>query len=385
MKNVIILGSTGSVGENAVRVACALSHRIRVVGIVGHSNLARLAQQAALLKCEFAATGDETRGSELAALLPDGCRAFAGKRAVEELVRCPGVDLVLCAIVGTAGLPPVLAAIDSGKDIALASKEVLVMAGSLVMEAVRQKKVRLIPVDSEHSAIFQCLEGKRGGVRRVILTASGGPFRELPRAALEHVTCAEALRHPTWNMGPKVTLDSATMMNKALEMVEAHHLFSAGADQIEVLVHPQSVVHSMVEFEDGVVMAQMSRPDMRFPIQYAFTYPERCDGGLARLDLTRLSGLTFEKPDTERFPSLLFAAEAIRRGGIAGAVMNAANEVAVERFRAGELKFTDIFGIVEQTMNRFNRKGEADMNQILEADQNARQFARQLRKGKENR
>ena len=378
MKNVIILGSTGSVGENAVRVACALSHRIRVVGIVGNSNLKRLAEQAALLKCEFAATGDESRGSELASLLPAGCRAFAGKRAVEELVRCPGVDMVLCAIVGTAGLPPVLAAIDSGKDIALASKEVLVMAGALVMEAVKRKKVRLIPVDSEHSAVFQCLEGKQGGVRKVILTASGGPFREYP---LENVTCAEALKHPTWNMGPKVTLDSATLMNKALEMMEAHHLFSVGADRIEVLVHPQSVVHSMVEFEDGVVMAQLSRPDMRFPIQYAFTYPERCDGGLARLDLTRLSGLTFENPDTDRFPSLLFASEAIRRGGIAGAVMNAANEVAVERFRAGELKFTGIFDVVERTMNQFNRKGAADMDTILEADRNAREFARQLRKG----
>ena len=381
MKNVIILGSTGSVGENAVRVACALSHRIRVVGIVGNSNLKRLAEQAALLKCEFAATGDESRGSELASLLPAGCRVFAGKRAVEELVRCPGVDMVLCAIVGTAGLPPVLAAIDSGKDIALASKEVLVMAGALVMEAVKRKKVRLIPVDSEHSAVFQCLEGKQGGVRKVILTASGGPFREYPREALENVTCAEALKHPTWNMGPKVTLDSATLMNKALEMMEAHHLFSVGADRIEVLVHPQSVVHSMVEFEDGVVMAQLSRPDMRFPIQYAFTYPERCDGGLARLDLTRLSGLTFENPDTDRFPSLLFASEAIRRGGIAGAVMNAANEVAVERFRAGELKFTGIFDVVERTMHQFNRKGAADMDTILEADRNAREFARQLRKG----
>lgn len=289
--------------------------------------------------------------------------------------------MVLCAIVGTAGLPPVLAAIDSGKDIALASKEVLVMAGALVMEAVKRKKVRLIPVDSEHSAVFQCLEGKQGGVRKVILTASGGPFREYPREALENVTCAEALKHPTWNMGPKVTLDSATLMNKALEMMEAHHLFSVGADRIEVLVHPQSVVHSMVEFEDGVVMAQLSRPDMRFPIQYAFTYPERCDGGLARLDLTRLSGLTFENPDTDRFPSLLFASEAIRRGGIAGAVMNAANEVAVERFRAGELKFTGIFDVVERTMNQFNRKGAADMDTILEADRNAREFARQLRKG----
>lgn len=381
MKNIIILGSTGSVGENAVRVACALRHRIRVIGIVGNSNLKRLAEQAALLNCEFAATGDEARGKELASLLPSRCRAFAGLKTVEELVRCPGVDMVLCAIVGTAGLPLVLSAVDSGKDVALASKEVLVMAGYLVMDAVKRKKVRLIPVDSEHSAVFQCLEGKRGGVRKVILTASGGPFRKYSREELENATCAEALRHPTWSMGPKVTLDSATLMNKALEMVEAHHLFSVDAEHLEVLVHPQSVVHSMVEFEDGVVMAQMSRPDMRFPIQYAYTYPERCDGGLARLDLARLSGLTFEAPDTERFPSLRFAAEAIRRGGVAGAVMNAANEVAVERFRSGELKFTEIFGIVEKTMNQFNIKGAADRKMILEADQNAREFARQIRKG----
>ena len=377
MKNVIILGSTGSVGENAVRVACALSHRIRVVGIVGNSNLKRLAEQAALLKCEFAATGDESRGSELASLLPAGCRAFAGKRAVEELVRCPGVDMVLCAIVGTAGLPPVLAAIDSGKDIALASKEVLVMAGSLVMERIRRKKIRLIPVDSEHSAIFQCLQG-HGEVRDIVLTASGGPFLRTPASELEKVSSADALKHPTWNMGPKVTLDSATLMNKALEMVEAHHLFGVGADRIRVLVHPQSVVHSMVEFADGAMLAQLSVPDMRFPIQYAFTCPERCDGGLKRLDLTALPGLTFERPDTERFPSLLFADEAIRTGGTAGAVMNAANEIAVERLVRGEIAFTTIFRIVEQTMGKFAEAGAADLASILEADRNSREYARQL-------
>lgn len=377
MKRVVILGSTGSVGESAVSVAAALRDRIQVVGVVGKSKVGRLAEQAALLGCSFAATGDPARLDELASRVPPRCRACAGSKAVEEFIRSEQVDMILCAIVGTAGFPLVLAAIEAGKEIALASKEVLVMAGSLVMERIRRKKIRLIPVDSEHSAIFQCLQG-HGEVRDIVLTASGGPFLRTPASELEKVSSADALKHPTWNMGPKVTLDSATLMNKALEMVEAHHLFGVGADRIRVLVHPQSVVHSMVEFADGAMLAQLSVPDMRFPIQYAFTYPERCDGGLKRLDLTALPGLTFERPDTERFPSLLFADEAIRTGGTAGAVMNAANEIAVERFVRGEIAFTTIFRIVEQTMGKFAEAGAADLASILEADRNSREYARQL-------
>ena len=358
MRRIVILGSTGSVGENAVRVAAALHDRIRVVGVVGNRNTKRLAEQAALLNCEFAATGNPVMLDDLASCVPDTCRAYAGTEKIAELIQSDRVDMILCAIVGTAGFPLVLAAIDAGKEIALASKEVLVMAGTIVMEAVRQKNIRLIPVDSEHSAIFQCLQG-HGSVRSMILTASGGPFRRSTPEELARVTCAEALKHPTWNMGPKVTIDSATLMNK-------------------VLVHPQSIVHSMVEFTDGAFLAHMSVPDMRFPIQYAFTWPERCDGGLERLDLTALSGLTFEKPDTGRFPSLLYAAEAIRLGGTAGAVMNAANEIAVERFSKGGIGFTKIFDIVERTMGKFAEAGPAGMDAILEADRNSRAYARQL-------
>ena len=250
MRRVVILGSTGSVGESAVRVAAALRDRIHVTGVVGNRNVKRLAEQAALLGCEFAATGSPERLGELASALPPSCRAYAGTEAVAELVQAENVDMILCAIVGTAGFPLVLSAIDAGKEIALASKEVLVMAGRLVMDRVREKNIRLIPVDSEHSAIFQCLQG-HGNVRNVVLTASGGPFRKSSKEELARVTCADALKHPTWSMGPKVTIDSASLMNKALEMVEAHHLFHVGADRIKVLVHPQSIVHSMAEFEDG--------------------------------------------------------------------------------------------------------------------------------------
>ena len=377
MKRIVILGSTGSVGESAVSVAAALRDRIQVVGVVGRTNVKRLAEQAALLNCSFAATGDPARLGELSSLVPPHCRACAGTEAVEEWIRSDRVDMILCAIVGTAGFPLVLAAIDAGKEIALASKEVLVMAGRLVMEEVCRKKIRLIPVDSEHSAVFQCLQG-HGAVRSVVLTASGGPFLRFSKDELERVTCADALKHPTWKMGPKVTLDSATLMNKALEMVEAHHLFDVEADRIRVLIHPQSLVHSMVEFADGALLAQMSVPDMRFPIQYAFTWPERCDGGLKRLDLTEIPGLSFERPDTERFPSLLYADAAIRTGGTAGAVMNAANEVAVERFSRGEIGFTKIFEIVERTMGKLAEPGAADLAAVLEADRNSREFARQL-------
>lgn len=381
MKNIVILGSTGSVGRNTVKVALALKDRVRVAGIAGNSQIPLLAEQAAQLGCSFAVTSDPDRLDELRSLLPPGCRAYAGPSALKDAACVPEVDLVFCSIVGTAGLAPVLAAIDAGKDIALASKEVLVMAGDLVMEAALRKKVNILPVDSEHSAVFQCLEGKREFVREIVLTASGGPFRTFSKDRLEKVVCTDAMKHPVWNMGVKVTLDSATLMNKALEMVEAHHLFQADGSMIRVLVHPQSVVHSMVVFRDGAVMAHMSLPDMRFPIQYAMTWPGRLDGGLDSLDLTKYSGLTFENPDTERFPSLLYGREAIRRGGIAGAVMNAANEIAVELFRKAELPFNGIFKVVEKTMEQLNEPGPVSLDRILEADQLARKIARNIAKG----
>ena len=381
MKNIVILGSTGSVGRNTVKVALALKDHVRVAGIAGNSQIQLLAEQAAQLGCSFAVTSDPNRLDELKSLLPPGCRAYAGASALKDCVCTPDIDLVFCSIVGTAGLEPVLAAIAAGKDIALASKEVLVMAGDLVMEKIKQKKVNLLPVDSEHSAIFQCLEGKREYVREIVLTASGGPFRTFPKEKLAEVTCSDAMKHPVWNMGAKVTLDSATLMNKALEMVEAHHLFQADESMIRVLVHPQSVVHSMVVFRDGAVLAHMSPPDMRFPIQYAMTWPGRLDGGLDPLDLTKYSGLTFENPDTERFPSLCYGREAIRRGGIAGAVMNAANEVAVDCFRKAELPFNGIYKVVEKTMEQLNEPGPVSLDRIFEADKLAREIAHKIAKG----
>ena len=381
MKNIVILGSTGSVGRNTVKVALALKDHVRVAGIAGNSQIRLLAEQAAQLGCSFAVTSDPNRLDELKSLLPPGCRAYAGASALKDCVCTPDIDLVFCSIVGTAGLEPVLAAIAAGKDIALASKEVLVMAGDLVMEKIKQKKVNLLPVDSEHSAIFQCLEGKREYVREIVLTASGGPFRTFPKEKLAEVTCSDAMKHPVWNMGAKVTLDSATLMNKALEMVEAHHLFQADESMIRVLVHPQSVVHSMVVFRDGAVLAHMSPPDMRFPIQYAMTWPGRLDGGLDPLDLTKYSGLTFENPDTERFPSLCYGREAIRRGGIAGAVMNAANEVAVDCFRKAELPFNGIYKVVEKTMEQLNEPGPVSLDRIFEADKLAREIAHKIAKG----
>lgn len=379
MKNIIILGSTGSVGESGFRVAEALRDRIHVAGVVGNTNLRRLGEQAEKLGCSFAVTGTG-RAEELQKFLPPGCRAYAGMDAVCELVSRPEIDLVLCSIVGIVSLPAVLAAIRARKTVALATKEVLVMAGDLVMGEAKKYQAEIIPVDSEHSAIFQCLEGQRKSYSKILLTCSGGPFRTATAEQLKRVTWADAMKHPTWNMGEKVTLDSATLMNKALEMVEAHHLFGAPEEKIGVLIHPQSIVHSMVEFEDGIVLAQLSMPDMRFPVQYAFTKPERCPGGLPPLDLTKTGPLTFEEPDTGRFPSLLFAREAIRRGGTAGAVMNAANEIAYRRFKEGSAGFTDIWRIVEQTMTAMedNRKNVTP-EEIMEADRSARDFASRIR------
>ncbi len=376
MKRVVILGSTGSVGKNACRVAEALRDRVQVVGIAAKSNVGALAEQAGRLGCSHACIGDASLRDALAAALPEGCRALAGPEGLLELARLEQADMILCAIVGTGGLLPVIAALEARKEIALASKEVLVMAGSIVMPMVKRYNSRMIPVDSEHSAIFQCL-GSRAphNVARLILTASGGPFRNAPRAEMEHATWKRALAHPTWSMGEKVSLDSATLMNKALEMVEASFLFDVPESRIDVVVHPQSIVHSMVEFTDGVLIAQMSMPDMRFPIQYAFTFPERCPGGLERLDLARTGKLEFEAPDTSRFPSLDFARTALRAGGTMPCVMNAANEVAFARFKKGEIPFTGIWSVIEKTMEAHRSVAGAGLADILAADRWAREKA----------
>ena len=376
MKRIAILGSTGSVGCNACRVAAALPDRIEVTALAAGKNADQLIRQAKQFHCRTVAVQDVSRRREVEQALP-GCRVLCGPEGLIELVRSREVDMILCAIVGTGGLLPVMEAVRAGKEIALASKEVLVMAGEPVMKLIREKKSVLIPVDSEHSAVFQCLNSLDSSrAANLILTSSGGPFRKASREIMEKATFQQALAHPVWSMGQKISLDSATLMNKALEMVEAHFLFDCPEERIQVLVHPQSIVHSMVEFPDGVVLAQLGVPDMRFPIQYAFTWPDRVPGGLEKLNLAKLGHLDFEEPDTERFPALDLARHAIREGGTLPCVMNAANEIAFLRFKNGEIRFTDIIGIIAKTMDRHNNIRNASLEEILDADQAARAFAR---------
>ncbi len=381
MKRVAILGSTGSVGVNACRVAAALPDRIEVTALAAGRNTAPLIEQARQFKCRTVAIRDPEQKPELEQALP-GCRILCGPEGLIELVKAADVDMILCAIVGTAGLLPVIEAVRAGKEIALASKEVMVMAGELVMGLVKEKKSVLIPVDSEHSAIFQCLNSLDSSkAARLILTSSGGPFRTASREVMEKATFEQALAHPVWSMGQKISIDSATLMNKALEMIEAHFLFDCPEDRIQVLVHPQSIIHSMVEFPDGVVLAQLGVPDMRFPIQYAFTWPDRADGGLERLDLAKIGHLDFEEPDTVRFPALDLARQAIRAGGTLPCVLNAANEAAFVRFKNDEIGFPEIITVIEKTMERHNNIRNASLDDILEADRAARAYAATVGRG----
>lgn len=373
---VAILGSTGSIGESALSVIEHLGDRIQVVGVAAGRSVQRLAEQSAVLGCRWASVADAEFLGPLRRELPEGCRALADPDELCAAVAGPDVDMVLCAVVGTAGLAPVLSAIRAGKDIALASKEILVMAGQLVMAEAVRCGVRILPVDSEHCALFQCLEGRSAGeVRRLILTASGGPFRALSAAELAEVTPEQALAHPTWSMGRKVTIDSATLMNKGLELIEARWLFDVAAERIDIVVHPQSVIHSMVEFTDGGLLAQMGVPDMRLPIQYCLTYPERCDGIVTRMDFGRPWELTFEPPDFGRFPAPQFAREALQAGGTMPAVLNAANEVAVEGFCNGVLRFSGIWQVVEQALSQHEVVSEPSLDEILAADGWARELA----------
>jgi 1-deoxy-D-xylulose-5-phosphate reductoisomerase len=343
--HVVILGSTGSVGRSALSV---LEHddgsRLKAWGLSAHRRWRELAAQAAAHRPRFVALTDgELAGPLERQLRGTGVEVLAGLDGLVRMVQDPATDRVLCAIVGAVGLRGTWAALEAGKIVALANKETLVVAGPLVTELARSRGARILPVDSEHSAIFQALQaGHRSEIRRVILTSSGGPFRGRSARQLADVTPAEALRHPTWQMGPKITVDSATLMNKALEVIEARWLFQLEPDQIEVVIHPESVVHSLVEFVDGSAIAQLSPPDMRLPIQYALTYPQRRPGPHPALDWGRASALHFEPPDRETFPGLELGFEVMRRGGTAGAVLNAANEAAVARFLAGEIGFLDI-------------------------------------------
>jgi 1-deoxy-D-xylulose-5-phosphate reductoisomerase len=372
-KRIVILGSTGSIGTSTLQVVKHLPEELEVVGIAARSSIALLASQAAELNCRWAATSLPEALPNLRSALPESCQAFAGEEAICDLVTREDVDMVLCAIVGTAGLQPVLRAIRAGKDIALATKEIMVLAGELVMAEAQRCGVRILPVDSEHAAIFQCLEGHEiSDVRRLIITASGGPFRHTPAAEMAAITPAQALKHPTWNMGPKITIDSSTLMNKGLEMIEAARLFLVPPEKLDVVVHPQSIIHSMVEFTDGSILAQLGWPDMRLPIQVALTHPRRLAAPLEPFDFTQAHTLQFEPPDTSRFPALELARQSLVAGGTMTAVFNAANEVAVDRFCAGKISFPEITATVERTMAAHDRQPADNLDVILAADAWAR-------------
>jgi len=378
-RGVAVLGSTGSIGRQTLEIASLFPDRLRVHSLASGSDWAGLAEQARAVRPALAVVADPAAGPALAdALAGTGIRAASGPEALAEAAALQGVDIVVAAIVGAAGVAPTLAAVEAGRTIALANKETLVVAGALVERAARASGATVIPVDSEHSAIFQCLVGEPAGVvDRLILTASGGPFRARDRGDFDGITPSEALAHPNWSMGAKVTIDCATMMNKGLEVIEARWLFDITPDRIAVLVHPQSIVHSIVEFVDGSAKAQLGVPDMRVPIQYALTWPERWPAPHPRIDWPALGRLDFEPPDLQRFPCLDLAFDALRRGGTAPVTLNAANEVAVARFLREEVRFSDIPRLVEAALASAN--GRADevpgLDDLWEADRLARATA----------
>lgn len=371
-RRVCILGSTGSIGTSALEVVAHLPEALGVAGLSTNQRVDAVVEQCRRFRPASVGVADEAllprlRGRVDAAL-------YAGASGLAEMACRDDVDVVLAAVVGAAGLPAVLAAVRAGKTVALANKESLVVAGSLLIPEARRRGTKILPVDSEHSAVFQAMQaGRAGEVKRVILTASGGPFRTWPAERIRDATVEDALNHPTWRMGSKVTIDSATMFNKALELIEAVWLFDLPPEKVEVVVHPESVVHSMVEFTDGNVIAQLSPPDMRTPIQYALTWPDRLPGAGRRLDLSRTMSLNFEPPDDRRFPALRLAYEAARRRGTMGAVLNAANEAAVEAFVAGKIGFGRIADLVEATMSSHQTVAEPTLDDLLAADRWARE------------
>src|SRR5215510_14990475 len=376
MKNVVLLGSTGSIGTSTIKVAEDLPDQIRLVGLAAGNNVELLLEQTRRHKPEVISISDPAKAAELRDALGTSAKVLSGQQGLIELATLPGADIVLIAIVGTAGLQPALAAIRAGKDIAVASKEILVMAGEIVMNEARKQGVRVLAVDSEHSAIFQCLDGKpSASVRKLWLTASGGPFRTTPKEDFASITVERALKHPSWVMGRKITIDSSTLFNKGLEMIEARWLFEVEIQRVSVVVHPQSVIHSMVEFVDGSMLAQLSTPDMCLPIQYALTYPDRAPSDRVQTNLAKLGSLTFEEPDPERFPSLQLARKAGEIGGTLPAVLNAANEAAVEAFVNRQIPFPQITETVRRTMDRHKVVSHPTLEQILEADAWARREA----------
>ena len=400
-KRIVVLGATGSIGESALKVARDIPERMEIVGLAAKDSARKLAAQANLVRPEALCLVDEAKLGELRGALDYEPVVFSGATGLEAISRLTNADMVLVAVVGTGGLRPALAAIEAGKDLAVASKEILVMAGEIVMREARKKCVQVLPVDSEHNAIFQCLEGKRStsnaqhappksesstldvgrwaldvsDLRRIILTASGGPFRETPNEQFASITPEQALKHPTWSMGPKITIDSATLFNKGLEMIEAHWLFGVEMARVEVVIHPQSIVHSMVEFADGSVLAQLSHSDMCFPIQYAVTWPDRVPNTLPPLDFGKLQKLEFAAPRLDAFPALNLARRAGETGGTLPAVMNAVNEVAVSAFLDRQIAFPRIWQLVEEVMNRHASVANPTLDAILESDRWARAAA----------
>ena len=410
VKKVVLLGSTGSIGTSTLKVARDIPERMEIVGLAAANSVKALAEQVKETGVKHVGIYNADKEAELRALIADDVVVYVGLEGLIELARLEGADMVLVAIVGIAGLHPAFAAIDAGKDLAVASKEILVMAGELVMRAAREKGVKILPVDSEHNAIFQCLdkglhsgetssagglgEGLHSGgtssagglhsggastaggdISRLILTASGGPFRRMDAEELESVSLEQALKHPTWEMGRKITIDSATLFNKGLEMIEARWLFDVEMDRVDVIVHPQSIVHSMVEYVDGSILAQMSTTDMCFPIQYAVTYPERMANGLKPLNFAELGRLEFEAPRRDVFPAIDLAVRAGTEGGTLPAVLNAANEIAVDAFVNGKIGFTDIWRVVEQTMDAHEWNAGETLDALIAADEDARHLA----------
>lgn len=386
-QRLVVLGATGSIGVNTLDVVARHPGRFEVLALSAQHKVDRLAEQCHQFSPRFAVVGSHEAAVRLESLLRKsgtGTTVLEGMEALETIASLPEADTVMAAIVGAAGLRPALAAARAGKKLLLANKEALVMAGPVFMKEVRRNGSILLPIDSEHNAIYQSLPKDyssdllKNGVRRILLTASGGPFRQMPLELLDQVTPDQACAHPNWVMGRKISVDSATMMNKGLEVIEAHWLFNAPGDRIEVVIHPQSVIHSMVEYVDGSVIAQLGNPDMRTPIAYALAYPERIEAGVEPLDLCRIGKLDFERPDFKRFPCLRLAYEALERGGNASAVLNAANEIAVDAFLGGSLAFTRIPAVIEQTLARVPWGEVASLEDVLVADAAGRVAAQHL-------
>ncbi|MGJ8649933.1 MAG: 1-deoxy-D-xylulose-5-phosphate reductoisomerase [Opitutaceae bacterium] len=382
-KKLILLGATGSIGSSTLRVLREHSDRLELVGVAANSKHAELAAICKEFHVPHAVLSDKAAYSaaKTAGHFPADTKLSCGQASLLELCTLPEADIVLVAVVGACGLKPALAAIEAGKDIALANKELLVLGGAFVIEAAKRKGVRLLPTDSEHNAIFQCIEGHAPEhLDKLILTASGGQFRDQPLDSLADVTPADATQHPNWSMGPKITVDSATMANKGLELIEAHWLFGLEPDRLEVVIHPQSIVHSFAQFIDGSILAQLCPPSMTFAIQHCLLHPDRAPGVEKTLDFSEAMQLDFKAPDLERYPCLRLAYEAMRTGGTAPAIFNAANEIAVERFLAKELAYLDIPKVIEHTLGSVDTSPVTDLEQLLEIDSQARQIARNWNK-----